>query len=141
VFVGRARVLPTPVYATRNLSFLRFHRRRHPVVSTRCFTGTVRVGVKNSTRWKSCKHVRARGGCAWACFAHGLQCLCDWRACCPARAMQLVFLECETPVKPQERQITLHGTGGATRAPVAQTLQSVRQSRSRTTATCPYRFA
>jgi hypothetical protein len=46
VFVRRARVLPTPVYATCNLSFWRFHRHRHPVVSTRCFTGLVRVGVK-----------------------------------------------------------------------------------------------
>ena len=46
VFVRRARVLPGPCPATRNLSFLRFHRRRHPVVSTRCFTGMVRVGVK-----------------------------------------------------------------------------------------------
>jgi len=46
VFVRRARVLPTPCPATRNLSFLRCHRRRHPVVSTRCFTGMVRVGVK-----------------------------------------------------------------------------------------------
>ena len=46
VFVRRARVLPSPCPATRNLSFLRFHRRRHPVVSTRCFTGLVRVGVK-----------------------------------------------------------------------------------------------
>ena len=133
VFVRRARVLPGPCPATRNLSFLRFHRRRHPVVSSCCFTGLVRVGVKishdgnranrygymavvhehvwrtlcsvcatgarvahpvpcrnlsflrfhrhrhpvvstrnfywdgtgwceNSTRWKSCKHVRTRGG-------------------------------------------------------------------------------
>ena len=46
VFVRRARVLPTPCLATRNLSFLRFHRHRHPVVSTRCFTGMARVGVK-----------------------------------------------------------------------------------------------
>jgi hypothetical protein len=46
VFVRRARVLLTTVYATRNLSFWRFHRHRHPVVSTRCFTGMVRVGVK-----------------------------------------------------------------------------------------------
>ena len=30
----------------RNLSFLRFHRRRHPVVSSCCFTWKVRVGVK-----------------------------------------------------------------------------------------------
>ena len=34
----------------------------------------------------------------------------------------------------------LQGTGCATRAPVAQTLQSVRQSCSRTTATCSYPF-
>ena len=46
VFVRRARVLSSPCPATRNLSFLRFHRHRHPVVSTRCFTGIVRVGVK-----------------------------------------------------------------------------------------------
>ena len=46
VFVRRARVLPTPCPATRNLSFLRFHRHRHPVVSTRCFSGMVRVGMK-----------------------------------------------------------------------------------------------
>ena len=35
----------------------------------------------------------------------------------------------------------LRGTGRATRAPVAQTLQSIRQSCSCTTSTCPYRFA
>jgi hypothetical protein len=46
VFVRRARVLPSPCPATRNLSFWRFHRHRHPVVSTCCFTGLVRVGVK-----------------------------------------------------------------------------------------------
>ena len=46
VFVRRARVLPSPCPATRNLSFWRFHRHCHPVVSTRCFTGLVRVGVK-----------------------------------------------------------------------------------------------
>ena len=44
VFVRRARVLPSPCPATRNLSFLWFHRR--PVVSTRCFTGMVRVGIR-----------------------------------------------------------------------------------------------
>jgi hypothetical protein len=44
--VRRARVLPGPCHATRNLSFLRFHRHRHTVVSTCCFTGPVRVGVK-----------------------------------------------------------------------------------------------
>jgi hypothetical protein len=35
----------------------------------------------------------------------------------------------------------LHGTGRATRAPVAQTLQTVRQRCPCTTATCLYRFA
>ena len=30
----------------RNLSFLRSHRHRHTVVSTCCFTGMARVGVK-----------------------------------------------------------------------------------------------
>ena len=34
------------LHETRNLSFLRFHRHRHPVVSTCSFTGMVRVGVK-----------------------------------------------------------------------------------------------
>jgi hypothetical protein len=46
---------------------------------------------ENSTKWKSCKQVRARGNGAWACLAHALQCLCDGRACCPARALQLVI--------------------------------------------------
>ena len=47
VFVRRARVLLGPCPATRNLSFLRFHRRRHPVVSTRNFhLEMARVGVK-----------------------------------------------------------------------------------------------
>ena len=46
---------------------------------------------ENSTRWKSCKQRQARGRGAWTCLAHGLQCLCDGRACCPARAMQLVI--------------------------------------------------
>ena len=41
-FVRRTRVLFSPSHATRNLSFLRFHS----VVSTYCFTGLVRVGVK-----------------------------------------------------------------------------------------------
>ena len=35
----------------------------------------------------------------------------------------------------------LHGTGWATRAPVTQTLQTVRQRYPGTTATCLYRFA
>ena len=91
VFVRRARVSPTPCPATRNLSFLRFHRHRHPVVSTRCFTGTGAGRYENFTRWKSHKHVRARGRGAWACLAHALQCLCDGRACCPPRALQLVI--------------------------------------------------
>jgi hypothetical protein len=91
VFVRRARVLPSPCPATRNLSFWRFHQHGHPVVSTRCFTGTDTGWCENSTSWKSCKRVRTRGGGAWACLAHALQCLCDGRACCLARALQLVI--------------------------------------------------
>ena len=48
VFVRRARVLPTPCPATRNLSKLRFHRRRHTGVSTGCALEMVRVGLKIS---------------------------------------------------------------------------------------------
>ena len=91
VFVRRVRVLPGPCPATRNLSFWRSHQRRHPVVSTRCFTGNGTGGCENSTRWKSYKHVRARGGGVWACLTHALQCLCDGRACCPPLALQLVI--------------------------------------------------
>jgi hypothetical protein len=68
VFVRRARVLPTPVYAIRNLSFLRFHRHRHPVVSTCCFTGMVRVGVKipqDGNRANRYEHVAAVHGHVW----------------------------------------------------------------------------
>ena len=46
VFVRRARVLPGPCPATRNLSFWRFHRRRDTVDSTCCFTELVRVRVE-----------------------------------------------------------------------------------------------
>ena len=91
VFVRRARVLPSPSPATRNLSFLRFHRHRHPVVSTRNFYWDGTGWYENSTRWKSCKPVRTRGHGAWAWLAQSLQCLCDGRACCPTRAMQLVI--------------------------------------------------
>ena len=46
------------------------------------------------------------------------------------------------PVKPQEHtNYELQGTGRATRAPVAQTLQTVRQTCSCTTATSLYAFA
>jgi hypothetical protein len=69
---------------------LRFHRRRHPVVSTRNFYWTGTGWYENSTRWKSCKPVRARGGGAWACLAHALQCLYDGRACCSPRALQII---------------------------------------------------
>ena len=49
-------------------------------------------------------------------------------------------LKQQCAVKPQERQ-KLQDTGRATRAPVAQTLQSVRQTCPRTTATYLYTFA
>jgi hypothetical protein len=46
------------------------------------------------------------------------------------------------PVKPRRTtNYELQGTGWATRAPVAQTLQSVRQTCPCTIATCPYLFA
>ena len=46
VFVRHARVLPSRSEATRNLSFLEvFSGARHVVVSTRCFTVLVWVGV------------------------------------------------------------------------------------------------
>ena len=46
VFVRRARVLPSPSQATRNLSFPEvFAGARHVVVSTGCFTVLVWVGV------------------------------------------------------------------------------------------------
>jgi hypothetical protein len=66
-----------------------------PAPSPCCFnlwfhwTGT--GWCENSTRWKSCKRVQTRGHGAWACLAHALQCLCDGRACCLARALQLVI--------------------------------------------------
>ena len=45
-------------------------------------------------------------------------------------------------MKPQETtNYELLGNDWATRAPVAQTLQTVRQTRSRTTTTCAYTFA
>jgi hypothetical protein len=68
VFVRRARVLPGPCHATRNLSFLRFHRHRHPVVSTRCFCGMVRVGVKipqDGNRANRYGHVAVVHGHVW----------------------------------------------------------------------------
>ena len=68
VFVRRARVLPTPCPATRNLSFLRFHRHRHTVVSTCCFTGMVRVGVKipqDGNRANGYCHVHMVHGHGW----------------------------------------------------------------------------
>jgi hypothetical protein len=68
VFVRRARVLLSPCRASRNLSFWRFHRHRHPVVSTRDFTGIVRVGVKiaqDGNRTNVYKHVAMVHGHVW----------------------------------------------------------------------------
>ena len=62
-----------------------------PKVRT-CFDHRTGTGwFDTATRWKPHSLVRARGRGAWACLAHGLQCLCDGRACCPARALQLVI--------------------------------------------------
>ena len=68
VFVRQARVLPSPRRATRNLSFLRFHRRRHPVVSTCGFTGLARDGVKipqDGNRANVHNHVAVVHGRVW----------------------------------------------------------------------------
>jgi hypothetical protein len=66
--MNQLRVLPGPCPATRNLSFVRFHRRRHPVVSTRCFTRLVRVGVKipqDGNRANVYEHVAMVPGHVW----------------------------------------------------------------------------
>jgi len=60
--------LPTPCPATRNLSFLRFHRRRHTVVSSCCFTGLARVGMKipqDGNRANRYEHVAVVHGHVW----------------------------------------------------------------------------
>ena len=68
VFVRLARVLPGTCPATRNLCVLEVSRHRHPVVSTRCFTGLVRVGVKipqDGNRANKYKHVALVHGHVW----------------------------------------------------------------------------
>ena len=62
VFVRRVRVLPSPCHATRNLSFLRCSPAPSPCCFNWLFHWTGTGWCENSTRWKSCKHVRARGG-------------------------------------------------------------------------------
>ena len=91
VFVRRARVLPGPCPATRNLLVLEVAPAPSPCCFNSLFHWDGTGWCENSTRWKSRKQVRARGRGAGACLAHGLQCLCDGRACCPARALQLVI--------------------------------------------------
>jgi hypothetical protein len=63
-----------------------------------CFTSlfhwTGTGWCENSTRWKSCRHVRARGRGAWTCLAHASQCLCDGQHAptpCPATRNLLVL--------------------------------------------------
>jgi hypothetical protein len=86
VFVRRARVLPGPCPAARNLSFSRFHRRRHPVVSTRWFSGMVRVGMKipqDGNRANRYGHVA---------MVHGHV----WRTVCSVCALDETLLICST---------------------------------------------
>ena len=71
--------------------FLRFHGRRHVVVSCRCFTGTGTGCIEFPTEWNWYKRARARSGASCACLPHGLQCLRDRRACCPFLPKQLVI--------------------------------------------------
>ena len=59
VFARRARVLPSRSQATRNLSFLEvFTGADHVVVSSRCCTGLVRVGL-NRPLSGTCANVHA----------------------------------------------------------------------------------
>ena len=93
VFVRRARVLPSPCLATRNLSFLRFHRRRHPVVSSRCSSGLVRVGVKipqDGNRANVYSHVSVVHGHVWRTVCS--VCATGARVAQPMR--NLSFLRC-----------------------------------------------
>ena len=100
VFVRRARVLPSPCPATRNLSFLRFHRRRHTVVSSCCFTEMVRAGVKipqDGNRANEYRRVAVVRGHVWrtvcSVCATGARVAqpvpCNRRACCPRHALKL----------------------------------------------------
>ena len=91
VFVRRARVLPGPCSATRNLSFVEVSPAPSPCCFNSLFHWDSTGWCENSTRWKSRIPVRARGRGAWSCLAHDLQCLCDGRACCPAPFVQLVI--------------------------------------------------
>ena len=97
VFARRARVLPIPSQATRNLSFLEVSAApsRCCFKSLSMWTGT--GWIEFPTEWNLYKRARARSGAQCACLAHGLQCLRDGRACCPALPKQLVicrFLRC-----------------------------------------------
>ena len=173
VFVRRARVLPSPCPATRNLSFLMFHRHRHPVVSTRCFSGMVRVCMKipqDGNRANVYRHVLVVHGIPFqhmaaetvpkvkqckACAKHAhaprprvCACLRDFHLVEFSR--RPVLSQLNNDLKQQgdgagetsrTTNYELHGTGWATRAPVAQTLQTVRQTCLCTAATCPYLFA
>ena len=51
----------------------------------------VRDGVQIPQDGNRANRYGTRGRGARACLAHGLQCLCDGRACCPPRALQLVI--------------------------------------------------
>ena len=55
-----------------------------------CFMWTGTGWFVFPTEWNLYQQVRTRCRGAWACLAHALQCLCDGRACCSSRAMQLV---------------------------------------------------
>ena len=45
-----------------SFSFLRFHGRRHVVVSSRCFMCTGTGCIEIPTEWNLCKRARARSG-------------------------------------------------------------------------------
>ena len=91
VFVRRARVLPTPCPATRNLLVLEVSPAPSPCCFNSLFTGMIRVGAKIPQDGNPANvygRVAVVHGHVWRTL---LQCLCDGRACCPARALQLVI--------------------------------------------------
>ena len=178
VFVRRARVLPSPCHATRNLSFLEVS----PAPSPCCFNSLCSgnpltlVGSGKGSMLRRLKGAPGRGRgpqyglpCSLALgkrapVARTLQtvsqtCPCT-TATCPYRFARFpscgIFIPTRTyPSKNYELKqqgdgagetsrttnYELQGKGQATRAPVAQTLQTVRQTCSCTTATCLYLFA
>ena len=105
VYKRQAHVLPSPSQATRNLSFLEVSAAPSRCCFSLLFHWTGAGWFEFPTEWKPCKRVRARGGGACACMAHGMQCLRDGRACCPVLPKQLVI--CRSGVFHRRRHVVV----------------------------------